>query len=288
MERRPLHRLLEVRDEHVGADLLAAEVALHQGLVLGLLDDRLDQGGPLLDGVALRVLPVDQAGEADQGAALVDRQEDREHLVSERGLGLRENARVVGPGVVELGHHHRARHRHLGALLPQPGGRVVDALVGGDHEERAVGGAEPGAELADEVGVPGGVDEVDLGAVVAHRRDGQAHGSAVCALGVLEVRHRGAVDDRARPGDGARGGEQRLQEGGLAGGAGPDQDDVANPVGPGRFEVVAGRSCSGLVCHGPTLLQPGRPHNPQCRPCRRRRVSISAWQRSCCSTTPRA
>ncbi len=48
--------------------------------------------------------------------------------------------------------------------------RVVDAVVGGDHEQGTVGGAQPRAQLADEVGVPGGVDQVDLDAVVDQRR----------------------------------------------------------------------------------------------------------------------
>ena len=40
------HRLLQILDQLV--DLFAAEVALHQRLVLGLLDDPLDQRAPLL------------------------------------------------------------------------------------------------------------------------------------------------------------------------------------------------------------------------------------------------
>ena len=45
---------------------------------------------------------------------------------------------------------------------------------GGDHEERGVGGPQAGAQLADEVGVAGGVQQVDLDAVVQQRRAGQA------------------------------------------------------------------------------------------------------------------
>ena len=44
---------LQVLDQHRLVDLFAAEVALHQGFVLGLLDDPLDQDTPgLLDPVA--------------------------------------------------------------------------------------------------------------------------------------------------------------------------------------------------------------------------------------------
>ena len=41
-------RPLEVLDQQRAVDLLAADVALHQGLVLGLLDHALDQGAALL------------------------------------------------------------------------------------------------------------------------------------------------------------------------------------------------------------------------------------------------
>ena len=51
---------------------------------------------------------------------------------------------------------------------------VVDTLVGGDHEQRTVGGAQSRAQLAHEVGVAGGVEQVDLDPVVDQRRDGQA------------------------------------------------------------------------------------------------------------------
>ena len=56
----------------------------------------------------------------------------------------------------------------------------------------------------------------------------------------------GAVDRPGRE-------EQGLHEGGLAGAVGPDQHDVADPVGPGRFEVVLRgclRAClSAMVQH---------------------------------------
>ena len=67
-----------------------------------------------------------------------------------------EHAVVVGAGLVELGDHHGPGHADLGALPPQRAGAGVDALVGRDHEQRAVGGAQSGAQLADEVGVARG------------------------------------------------------------------------------------------------------------------------------------
>ena len=103
---------------------------------------------------------------------------------------------VVRPGVVELGDHHGAGHADLAAFLPQRLGRLVDALVGGDHEQRAVRGPQPGPQLADEVGVSGGVDQVDLDAVVRQRRHGDADRSLLADLGVVEVADRAC---RRRP-----------------------------------------------------------------------------------------
>ena len=124
-----------------------------------------------------------QPGEADDGVALADRDEERHHPVAEGVLRLGEQALVVGAGLVELGDHDGARHADARALPPQRAGAVVDALVGGDHEERAVGGAQSGAQLTDEVGVPGSVDQVDLGALVDQRRDGEGDGPTVGVLG---------------------------------------------------------------------------------------------------------
>ena len=63
----------------------------------------------------------------------------------------------------------RARHPDRGALLPQRPGRGVDPVGRRHDEERGVRGPQPGAELADEVGVAGGVDEVDHHAVRSRR-----------------------------------------------------------------------------------------------------------------------
>ena len=54
-ERRAGDGLLQILDQHRLVDLLAAEVALHQRLVLGLLDDSLDQGAAqFLDRIGVR------------------------------------------------------------------------------------------------------------------------------------------------------------------------------------------------------------------------------------------
>jgi hypothetical protein len=194
VERAPRHRALEVLDQHRAVDLLAADVPLHQRLVLRLLDHRLDQRTALL---VVLVVGCVVAQQADQLVVLA--QVDRNHLVAERGLRLQHHAVVVGTSVVELGDHHDARHADLRALAPQRLGRLVDPLVGGDHEQRAVGGAEPGTQLAHEVGVPGGVQQVDLHAAVHQRRERESGGALLAELRLVEVADGRAVEDRSWP-----------------------------------------------------------------------------------------
>src|SRR3712207_7097421 len=63
------------------------------------------------------------------------------------------------------------------SLPPDLAGGGVDPLVRREHEERAVGCPQPGAELPDEVGVAGGVEEVDLDPLVQQRREREPGGA---------------------------------------------------------------------------------------------------------------
>ena len=94
--------------------------------------------------------------EGNDLAVLAHRQVERHHLVAEGCLRLGEYAVVVGARLVQLGDDDRARHAHVGTLAPQGAGAVVDAFIGGDHEQGTVRGPQPRAQLADEVGVARG------------------------------------------------------------------------------------------------------------------------------------
>ena len=241
VEARAGHGLLEVLGEGLVGDLLAAEVAVHEGLVLGLLDDSLDEGSAE---VVVRTVVDHQVEQPCHVLAVAYRDVEGEHLLAERLPGGSQYAVVVGARVVELGDHHGAWHPDLGALAPQGGGGVVDGLVGADHEQRAVGGPQAGAHLTDEVGVAGGVDEVDLGLPMDHRRDRQRDRAFVGVLELLEVADGAALGDGSRSGDGSGGGEQRLDQGGLPGPTGSDQHHVADPVGAARPEILPGWSAT--------------------------------------------
>ena len=144
------HRPLEVRDQHVLGNLLAADVAVHQRLVLRLLDHALDQLAPQLQrsastsGPSSPVRPSMGAARPELGrrpgpARTAASPARRRYLPC-----LAQHGVVVGPRLVELGDDDGSRHAHGRALEPQRPRRVVDVLVGGDDEQRAVGGAQAG------------------------------------------------------------------------------------------------------------------------------------------------
>ena len=112
----------------VTLDVLALEVALHERLVLGLLDDPLDEGGAGVLGAVGR-LPRgglrEQAVQAGHRLAVADRQVERGDAGAEALLAGRDRGLLVGPRVVAPGDDDRARHPDGGALLPlRDGGRV--------------------------------------------------------------------------------------------------------------------------------------------------------------------
>jgi len=176
-------------------DLLALEVALHEVVVGDLRDDRLEQRrAPLLDereflgrgvagdagtgGVVVRAL-VQQGEVADVRAVDSQRDEGGDDAVAERVDAGLDHVVERGAALVQLGDRDDPRHRDLGALAPERNGRRVDLVAGGHHEHGGVGGPESGAQLADEVRVARGVEEVDLHVVGRDRR--QREGGA--ALG---------------------------------------------------------------------------------------------------------
>ncbi len=230
---------LQVVDQRGDVEVLALEVALHERLVLGLLDDALDQLAAGVVGAGRGGVgrgAAEQPVEPADGTAVgAQRQVQRRDAGPERLLAGRDRGLQVGAGVVTAGHDDRARHADRGALLPLGDGRGVDlalpSLAGRHHEQRGVGGAQPGAELADEVAVAGGVDEVDLDVVVQQRRDGQRDRALLPDGGGVVVADGGAVDDGTLPGDHGRACEQRLHQRRLPCTGGSDEDHVAHPGG---------------------------------------------------------
>ena len=257
MERAPGDRLLQVVDEHLGVEVLAAEVAVHEGLVLALGDDPFDERvARLLDvgqlpgvGVALAAaarrvvvdLLAEQADHAGRGGVGAGHgQVQRQHAGTEDALAFVDERGELRAVVVQLGDHDGPRHVDRGALVPQHPRGAVDAFDGGQDEQGRVGGAQTGPQVTDEVRVARGVEDVDLDAGPLQRHHRKVDGTLLADLGVVVVADGRAGGDGARPRYGARADQQRLGQGRLAGAAVPHQDDVAYPARRGA-EIIAGR-----------------------------------------------
>ena len=147
----------------------------------------------------------------------------------------------VGPRLVLLVDEHDARDAEGGTSSPRRLGSDLDAVDGADHEHRQVGDGEGGADLAGEVGVAGGVEEVDLvrrrlaggriGRLPLQWGDGQGDRHLALDLLRLGVTHGRALVGAPRPWEHAGPVEQRLGERGLAATAVADEDDVSYTVG---------------------------------------------------------
>ena len=259
VERAAGDRRLQVVDQHLQADLLAGEVTVQQRLVLAVVDDRLDERAPLGVGGGLAGRPGglagreagrvvgDRAGEqAHQRVrrglfATADRQVHRQHGLAvgaaEHLLAGRDRRGVVGARRVQLGDHDGTRRAEGGALLPQRHGDRVDVVGGRDDEQRGVGGAQPGPQLAGEVGVAGCVEQVHHHVVPAQRAHRQRHRALLGHFDRVVVADGAALGDRAGAGDRAGGRQQGLDQGRLAAAGMADQGDVADLLGTvGRVE----------------------------------------------------
>jgi hypothetical protein len=262
------HRLLQVADQVGGGDLLPAEVAVHQLLVLGLLDDRLDQllaqaghgVGEVVGDVALGPLAALVGGgparqQADQAAEvllLTDGQVQRRAGLAERGLDTVKAAGERGPVAVQLVDEERPGQAQLLGHGPDDLGLGLHPLDGRDHEQDGVGGRHGRAHVAHEVGVAGGVQQVDLVAVVLNRGHGQRDRDLLARLLGLEVGHGGAVLDPSDAVGGPGRVTHRLDQRGLAGAPVTNDQDVADTVGG----VALHRQPASLDVAGAAMLPP--------------------------------
>ena len=187
--------LLQVLDEALDLDLLTGEVGVHEGLVFALLDDRLDQRaacfldavglltgnvgvGPAATGVVVEALRQQADEAADPALAVGDRQVQRRHRVAERGPAGGQRLVEVAALVVDLGDHDGPRRADGCALVPEHLGQAVDAVGGRDGEQRGVGRAQPGPQVAGEVGVARRVQQVHLDVAVHERHQRQVDRAA--------------------------------------------------------------------------------------------------------------
>ena len=170
---------------------------------------------------------VEELDHALEVGFLADGQLQRRDARAELVLQLVERARERRTLAVELVHEDRSREPQIRGHAPRGLGLHLDALDGGHHEEDEVGGPQCGGDVAHEVGVAGGVEDVDLVALVLERRDTERHRDRAPRFLRVEVGRGRAVLDAALSWDGAGDEQQGLGERCLPGPAVSHHGDVA-------------------------------------------------------------
>ena len=142
------------------------------------------------------------------------------------------------PGVRAVGlvdHQHDGQAGGEG-LAEHEAGLRERALGGVDEQQDAVDHGQAALDLAAEVGVAGGVDDVDRRAVPVDRRVLGEDRDALLALQVTGVED--AVDGLGALAEGAGGAQHGVDEGGLAVVDVRDDGDVAQLTAPSETEEV--------------------------------------------------
>ena len=136
----------------------------------------------------------------------IERREQVEHLVDDFG-----RPRV---GTVDLVDDDDRLQAHLQRLRHHEFGLRQRALGGVDQHQRAIHHVEDALDLAAEIGVAGGVDDVDAGILPLHRGRLGQDGDAALALQIVGVH--GAFGDLLVLAEGAGVLQQTVDERGLA------------------------------------------------------------------------
>ena len=186
-------------------------------------------------------------GELDVVVAGVEVQEQLVDLVDH----------LVGPGVgaVDLVEHHDGRQVAGQGLGQHVAGLGHGAVGGVDQQEDAVHQGQGPLDLAAEVGVAGGVHQVDAHALPLHRDGLGEDGDAPLPLLVV------GVEDPLHPdlvgGEHPGGAEDGVDQGGLAVVDVGDQGDVAE--GGGGHGTADGTGAGGLGGRDPAGVGSGGP-----------------------------
>ncbi len=198
-------------------------MTLGQGAVLGLLEGGdADLAAGVDDGEVERVLAV----------GLVEQ-------VHEQLVGLVDDLVDARVGPVDLVDHEHDRHVGVQCLAEHEASLGERPLAGVDQQHDAVDHRQAALDLATEVGVAGGVDDVDrhaLGgrrAVVVDRGVLREDRDPLLALQVTGVHHAVGHHLGLVHGEGTRLAEHRIHEGGLAVVDVRDDGDVAQVGGLG-------------------------------------------------------
>ncbi len=124
-----------------------------------------------------------------------------------------------------------SRYAELLGRRPHLFGRNLRARNGIDHDERRVCNPKRRARVAQEIGDPRSVDDVDLGLVPLGAGEAGCEGVLAGNRFFVVIRHRGAVVHPSQPVDGSGIEQQRRQQLGLARPAVADERDISEALG---------------------------------------------------------
>ena len=200
-------------------------------------------------------LHADDVDDALEIGALADGDGHRAEATAEAGVQQRHGGVEVGVLAIDVVDVHRARQTHILGLAPQLRRHDLGTVDGVHHEQGHLGRLHGGQRVADEVGVAGGVQHVDL--VVLVGDGGNGGGDSELALDLLGVviEVRLAVVGRAHARRLAGNEEHSLGQRGLAGAILSHKDDVSDVFGsrscherPPAFLIEGARTpCAGLT-----------------------------------------
>ena len=221
---------------------LALQVLLQQSVVAD--DDALDQvvvhlvllllhlGGDLRRVGHTAVVEVGGVGEQIRDATKLglraDRQLQRRDASAEPFTQLVESSFEAGSLPVELVDEDHPRHAEPGGQPPDRLGLHLHSIDRAHHEHGQVDDLQRRGDVAQEVGIPGGVDEVHLVAVPLEGHHRERQRLAPLLLLRIVVADRRAILHTTEALDGTRAVEQRFGEGGLSRTPVTDESDVAD------------------------------------------------------------
>ncbi len=212
------------RHQLVRRTVLAVDVRREQRVVVLGQRDRL----PFAEGAVVVGVRREGGGPRPEPGRDAHRQDRRR----EPGPDGVEHRVDVGADPVDLVDEQQRRHAEPLQRAHQDPGLRLHALDRGQHEDAAVEHTEDALDLGDEVGVPGGVDDVDDEVVEGERHDGGLDGDAATALEREAVGPGGAGVDGAGLVDHPGQVEQPFGEGGLTGVDVGEDAQVERPAGP--------------------------------------------------------
>jgi hypothetical protein len=161
----------------------------------------------------------------------VGRQVEQHALLAEALANVGDQAgqvEVVGIDLVDDDHPAQLA---LGGMAHHALGHQFDAGLGVDDDQRRIDPGQRGDGLAGKIGIARGVDQMNMGVLVAEIHHGGSQGVAGFLFLGIGIAHGIAFFNAALGGDGAGREQQRLGQAGLAGGTMADQGNGTKGLG---------------------------------------------------------